>query len=41
MGKPGGKRSLGIPRRQLEDNIEMDLHEVGCGGDGLDRAGTG
>ena len=32
VGKPGGKRPLGKPRRRWEDNIKMDLHEVGCGG---------
>jgi hypothetical protein len=32
MGKPEGKRPLGRPRRGLEDNIKMDLQEVGCGG---------
>ena len=32
MGKPGGKRQLGRPRRRWEDNIKMDLQEVGCGG---------
>ena len=26
-----GKRTLGRPRRRWEDNIKMDLHEVGCG----------
>ena len=31
MGKPEGKRPLGRPRRILEDNIKMDLREVGCG----------
>ena len=31
MGKPDGKRSLGRPRRRWEDNIKMDLQEVGCG----------
>jgi hypothetical protein len=31
VGKPEGKRPLGIPRRRLEDNIEMDLQEGGCG----------
>jgi hypothetical protein len=31
-GKPEGKRSLGRPRRRWEDNIKMDLQEVGCGG---------
>jgi len=29
--KQEGKRSLGRPRRKWEDNIEMDLQEVGCG----------
>ena len=33
VGKPEGKRALGRPRRRWEDNIKMDLHEVGvsCG----------
>jgi hypothetical protein len=31
VGKPEGKRSLGRPRRRLEDNIKMDLQEVGGG----------
>ena len=31
VGKPEGKRSLGRPRRGWEDNIKMDLQEVGCG----------
>jgi hypothetical protein len=33
VGKPEGKRPLGRPRRRWEDNIEMDLQEVGgsCG----------
>jgi hypothetical protein len=30
--KPEGKRPLGKPRRRWEDNIKMDLQEVGCGG---------
>ena len=30
-GKPEGKRSLGRPRRKWEDNIKMDLQEVGGG----------
>jgi hypothetical protein len=30
--KPEGKRPLGKPRRRWEDNIRMDLQEVGCGG---------
>jgi hypothetical protein len=32
VGKPEGKRPLGRPRRRLDDNIKMDLQEVGCGG---------
>jgi len=32
VGKPEGKRPLGRPRRRWEDNIKMDLREVGCGG---------
>jgi len=31
VGKPEGKRPLGRPRRRWEDNIRMDLREVGCG----------
>jgi hypothetical protein len=31
VGKPEGKRPLGRPRRRWEDNIRMDLQEVGCG----------
>jgi len=27
-----GKRPLGRPRRRWEDNVKMDLQEVGCGG---------
>jgi len=37
--KPEGKRPLGRPRRRCEDNIKMDLQEVGCGGmDGIELA---
>jgi len=32
VGKPEGKRPLGRPRYRWEDNIKMDLQEVGCGG---------
>jgi len=32
VGKPEGKKPLGRPRRRWEDNIKMDLQEVGCGG---------
>ena len=31
MGKHEGKRPLGKPRRRWEDNIKMDLLEVGGG----------
>ena len=40
-GKPKRKRPLGRPRRRWEDNIKMDLQEVGCGGLGLDLSGSG
>jgi len=30
LGKPEGKRPLGIPRRRWVDNIRMDRREVGC-----------
>jgi hypothetical protein len=32
VGKPEGKRPLGGDRRRWEDNIKMELQEVGCGG---------
>jgi len=32
VGKHEGKRPMGRPRRRWEDNIKMDLQEVGCGG---------
>jgi hypothetical protein len=32
VGKPEGKRPLVIPRRRWENNIKMDLREVGWGG---------
>jgi hypothetical protein len=31
VGKSEGKRPLGRPRRRWEDNVRMDLEEVGCG----------
>jgi len=31
MGKIEGRRPLGRPRHRWEDNIKMDLQEVGCG----------
>ena len=30
--KPEGRRPLGRPRRRWEDNIKMELQEIGCGG---------
>jgi hypothetical protein len=32
VGKPEGRRPLGRPSSRWEDNIRMDLQEVGCGG---------
>jgi hypothetical protein len=32
VGKPEEKRPLGRPSRRREDNVKMDLQEVGCGG---------
>jgi hypothetical protein len=32
VSKPEGKRPLGKPRCRWENNIKMDLREVGCGG---------
>jgi hypothetical protein len=37
VGKPDGKRPLGRPRRRWENNIKMNLQEVGGGrGDGME-----
>jgi len=30
VGKPEGKRAFGRRRRRWEDNIKIDLQEVGC-----------
>jgi hypothetical protein len=39
VGKPEGKRPLGTPRRRWEDNIRMDLREIGWNGmDWIDLA---
>ena len=39
VGEPEGKRPLGRPRRRWEDNIGMDLQEVGRGcGDWMELA---
>jgi len=40
VGKPEVKSPLGRLGCRWEDNIKMDLREVGCGGYGLDRAGS-
>jgi hypothetical protein len=32
LGKPEGKRPLGRPRHRWEDNIQMDLQELGSAG---------
>ena len=38
-GKPTGKRPLGSPRRICEDNIRMDLEEIGINaGNWIDSA---
>jgi hypothetical protein len=29
VGRPEGRRPLGRPRRRWEDNIKMDIREVG------------
>jgi hypothetical protein len=44
VGKPEGKRLIGLPWRRWEYNIKMDLREVGCGawnGSSWLRIGTG
>ena len=41
VAKPEGKRPLGRPRRRWEDNIKMDLQDVGCGVYGLNRVVSG
>ena len=38
VGKPEGKGPLGRPRRRWEDNIKMDLWEVGGGGNWMELA---
>ena len=39
VGKPEGKRPLGRPRRRWEDNIKMELQEMGGGcGDWMELA---
>jgi hypothetical protein len=42
VGKPEGRRTLGIPRGRWEDGIKMDLREMGWGGwSGLTWLGIG
>jgi len=44
VGKPEGKRALGKPRRRWENNIKLDLQEVGVrawSGSNWLRIGTG
>jgi hypothetical protein len=39
MGEPEGRRPLGRPRLGWEDNINIDIQAVGCGGmDWMDLA---
>ena len=39
MGKPAGKTPIGRHRSRWDDDIKMDLQEVGCGGaDWIDLA---
>jgi hypothetical protein len=33
IGKPESKRPLGRPRRRREDNIKLDLREIGIDGE--------
>jgi hypothetical protein len=41
VGRPEGRRPLGIPRRRWEDSIKMGLQEVGCGMDWIELAQDG
>jgi hypothetical protein len=41
VGKPEGKRSLGIPGHIWEDNIRLDLRGSKVGRRGLDASGSG
>jgi hypothetical protein len=38
VGKPEGRTPLGRPRRRWEDDIKMDLQEVGRGMDLIEMA---
>jgi hypothetical protein len=37
VGRPEGKRPMGRPRRRWEDNIKLDLREIGTDGANLIR----
>jgi hypothetical protein len=37
VGKPKGKEPLGRPRHRWEDNIKMDLREIGIDGENLNQ----
>jgi hypothetical protein len=39
--KSEGKRQLGRPKCRSVDNVKIDLREIGWGGYGLDRSGSG
>jgi hypothetical protein len=41
VGKPEEKRPAGKPKHRSEDNIKMDLRDVGFRGCGLDSSGSG
>jgi hypothetical protein len=32
VGKPEGKRPLGIPGRKWENDVKMDIREIRCSG---------
>jgi hypothetical protein len=38
VGRPEGRKLLGRPRRRWDDNIKIDLQEVGWGMDWIDTA---
>jgi hypothetical protein len=38
VGRPEGRRPLGRPRHKWEDNMKMDLQEVGWGMDWIELA---
>jgi hypothetical protein len=40
VGKPEGKKPLGRPRRRREDNIKMELPELGLWGGGEPWTGS-